>query len=201
MNQKGIDSVALDMLAIEGIFALRRAKRRNMERLTLACGGNPVNSFDDLEASCLGWAGKVREETLGEDKFTFVEEVRAGKSCTILIRGPNKHTLDQIKDAVRDGLRAAQMAMEDGCLVPGAGAFEMAAYRMLMRRKSAVQVRAKLGVEAFANAMLIIPKTLAENSGFDVQDSILSITNKNRCNFLRKYDRMVHAEIHFTKLQ
>ena len=175
INQKGIDTFALDMLAKEGIFALRRAKRRNMERLTLACGGVPVNSTEDMEVDVLGWAGKIREETLGEDKYTFVENVKEGKSCTILIRGPNKHTIDQIKDATRDGLRAAKSAMEDLALVPGAGAFEVAAYRMLMRRKAAVSGRAKLGVEAFANAMLVVPKTLAENSGLDVQDSILKV--------------------------
>jgi T-complex protein 1 subunit zeta len=175
INQKGIDPMALDMLAKEGIFALRRAKRRNMERLTLACGGMPVNSVDDLEVDSLGWAGKLREETLGEDKFTFVEDVRLGRSCTILIRGPNKHTIEQIKDATRDGLRAAKSAMEDRAMVPGAGAFEVAAYRMLMRRKGAVSGRAKLGVEAFANAMLVVPKTLAENSGLDVQESIIKL--------------------------
>lgn len=80
INQKGIDPLALDMLAREGIMALRRAKRRNMERLTLACGGDPVNSFDDLEVDCLGWADHVHEETLGEDKFTFVEGARMGLS-------------------------------------------------------------------------------------------------------------------------
>lgn len=165
INQKGIDPLALDMLAKEGIFALRRAKRRNMERLTLACGGSPVNSVEDLEPSVLGWAGKIREETLGEEKYTFVEDAKLGKSCTLLIRGPNKHTIEQIKDATRDGMRALKMALEDQALVPGAGAFEVAAYRMLMRRKSAVSGRAKLGVEAFANALLVIPKTLAENSG------------------------------------
>jgi T-complex protein 1 subunit zeta len=175
INQKGVDQVALDMLAKEGIFCLRRAKRRNMERLTLACGGVPVNSVDDLEADVLGWAGKIREETLGEDKFTFVEDVKLGKSCTILIRGPNKHTMEQIKDATRDGLRAVKSAIEDKALVPGAGSFEVAAYRMLLRRKMAVSGRAKLGIEAFANSMLIIPKTLAENSGFDVQDSIIKL--------------------------
>jgi T-complex protein 1 subunit zeta len=167
--------MALDMLAKEGIFAVRRAKRRNMERLTLACGGSPVNSVEDLEADVLGWAGKLREETLGEEKYTFIEDAKIGKSCTILIRGPNKHTIDQIKDATRDGLRAVLSAMEDKALVPGAGAFEVAAYRMLMRRKAAVTGRAKLGVEAFANAMLVIPKTLAENSGLDVQESIIKI--------------------------
>jgi T-complex protein 1 subunit zeta len=175
INQKGIDPMALDMLAKEGIFALRRAKRRNMERLTLACGGSPVHSVEDLEADMLGWAGKIREETLGEDKFTFVEEARCGKSCTILIRGPNKHTIEQIKDATRDGLRAAMSALDDKALVPGAGSFEVACYRMLMRRKQAVSGRAKLGVEAFANSMLVIPKTLAENSGFDVQEALILI--------------------------
>ena len=175
INQKGIDPVSLDMLAKEGIIALRRAKRRNMERLTLACGGSPVNSFDDLDPSMLGWAGKIYEETLGEDKFTFIEEAKIGKSCTLLIRGPNKHTIDQIKDATRDGLRAAKCAIEDCCLVPGAGAFEIAAYRMLQRRKSAVTGKAKLGIEAFAESLLIVPKTLAENSGFDVQESIIKV--------------------------
>lgn len=175
LNQKGIDPVSLDMLAKEGIFAVRRAKRRNMERLTLACGGSPVNSVDDLEPDMLGWAGKLREETLGEDKFTFVEDCREGKSCTLLVRGPNKHTIDQIKDAVRDGLRAVKCVLEDKCVVPGAGAFEIAAARMLNRRKHAVSGKAKLGVQAFADALMIIPKVLAENSGLDVQDSIIKV--------------------------
>lgn len=175
INQKGIDPVSLDMLAKEGIMALRRAKRRNMERLTLACGGDPVNSFDDLEPSCLGWAGYVHEETLGEEKYTFVEDAKLGKSCTILIRGPNKHTIEQIKDATRDGLRSIKSALDDKALVPGAGAFEIAAHRMLMRRKHAVSGRAKLGVQAFADAMLIVPKTLAENSGLDVQNTIILV--------------------------
>jgi T-complex protein 1 subunit zeta len=175
INQKGIDPLALDMLAKEGIFAVRRAKRRNMERLTLACGGSPVNSVEDLEPDVLGWAGKLREESLGEEKYTFIEDARVGRSCTILIRGPNKHTIDQIKDATRDGLRAAMNAIEDKALVPGAGAFEVAAHRMLMRRKAAVSGRSKLGVEAFANALLVLPKTLAENSGFDVQESIIKV--------------------------
>lgn len=175
LNQKGIDPLALDMLAKEGIFAVRRAKRRNMERLTLAFGGSQVNSVEDMEEDVLGWAGKLREESLGDDVYTFIEEAKDPKSCTLLIRGPNKHTLEQIKDAARDGLRAIKCALEDKALLPGAGAFEVAAYRMLMRRKGAVSGKAKLGVEAFARSLLIVPKTLAENSGLDVQDSIIKI--------------------------
>jgi T-complex protein 1 subunit zeta len=112
---------------------------------------------------------------LGDDKFTFVENPAIGRSCTLLIRGPNKHTIEQIQDACRDGLMAMKGALDDKCLVPGAGAFEIAAYRMLMNRKMAVQGRARLGVEAFANSLLIVPKTLAENSGLDVQETILRI--------------------------
>ena len=101
-----------------------------------------------------------------------------GKSCTLLIRGPNVHTMAQIKDALRDGLRAATCAIEDGCLVPGAGAFEVAASRMLKRRKTGVQGKARIGVEAFADALLIIPKVLAENSGFDFQDSLIKVEHE-----------------------
>lgn len=169
INLKGIDPLSLDMLAKEGIFAVRRAKRRNMERLALACGGVSVNSEIDLTPDVLGWAGKVYEETLGDEKFTFVEDCKNAKSCSILIKGPNSHTIEQIKDAVRDGLRAVKNAIDDKGVVAGAGAFETAAYLSLQKFKATVHGKAKLGVEAFANAMLIIPKVLAENSGFDIQ--------------------------------
>jgi T-complex protein 1 subunit zeta len=75
----------------------------------------------------LGYAGLVYEHTLGEEKYTFVEDVRNPRSCTILIKGPNDHTIAQIKDAVRDGVRAVYNALEDAKLVPGGGAFEVAA--------------------------------------------------------------------------
>lgn len=85
------------MFAKENIIALRRAKRRNMERLILACGGNAVNSVEDLTENDLGWAEDVYEHTLGEEKYTFVEGVKNPKSCTILIKGPNEHTIAMIK--------------------------------------------------------------------------------------------------------
>ena len=97
INQKGIDPLSLDALAKEGILALRRAKRRNMERMTLACGGQAVNTLDELDESSLGYAGVVYEHVLGENKFTFVEECRNPRSVTILLRGSNKHTLVQMK--------------------------------------------------------------------------------------------------------
>lgn len=175
INQKGIDPYSLDALAKEGIVALRRAKRRNMERLTLACGGIAMNSVEDLTPECLGKAGLVYEHTLGEEKYTFIEDCSNPRSVTLLIKGPNKHTLTQIKDAVRDGLRAVKNAIEDGCVVPGAGAFEVAVADGLVKHKPNVKGRAQLGVQAFADALLIIPKVLAQNSGYDAQETVLKL--------------------------
>ncbi|KAG8194791.1 hypothetical protein JTE90_017232 [Oedothorax gibbosus] len=175
INQKGIDPMSLDLLCKEGIVALRRAKRRNMERLTLACGGEALNSVDDMTPECLGEAGVVYEHVLGEDKFTFVEDLRNPLSVTVLIKGPNQHTLALIKDAIHDGLRAVKNAIEDGCLVPGAGAFEIAAHSALVKAKGQVKGRAQLGVQAFADALLVIPKTLAVNAGYDPIDVVLKL--------------------------
>lgn len=114
INQKGIDQESLDILAKEGIIGIRRAKRRNMERLTLACGGNAMNSVDGLEEKDLGFAKLVYETMVGDEKYTFVEGVENPFSCTILIKGPNEHTIAQIKGAVRDGLRAVKNTIHDG---------------------------------------------------------------------------------------
>jgi len=175
INQKGIDPISLDMLAKEGIVALRRAKKRNMERLPLAFGGYAVNSFDDLSEDCLGKAGVVYEHSIGDAKYTFVEDCQNPKSVTILVKGPNKHTITMIKDAVRDGLRAVKNAIEDGCVVPGAGAFEIAAHSALTELKETVSTKARLGVQAFADSLLVIPKSLAQNSGYDRQEATVKL--------------------------
>ncbi|PGH18654.1 T-complex protein 1, zeta subunit [Polytolypa hystricis UAMH7299] len=174
INQKGIDPLSLDVLVKNGIFALRRAKRRNMERLQLICGGTSQNSVDEMTADDLGWAGLVYEHQLGEEKFTFIEDVKDPKSVTLLIKGPNQHTIAQITDAVRDGLRSVYNTIVDGCVVPGAGSFQVALAAHLSSEafKKTVKGKAKWGVAAFSDAMLIIPKTLASNSGHDIQDSL-----------------------------
>lgn len=173
INQKGIDPLSLDVLVKNGIFALRRAKRRNMERLQLICGGTAQNSVDDLTPEVLGWAGLVYEHQLGEEKYTFIEDVREPKSVTILIKGPNQHTITQITDAVRDGLRSVYNMIVDKSVVPGAGAFQVACAAHLNSEafRKTVKGKAKWGVQAFSDALLIIPKTLAANAGHDIQDS------------------------------
>jgi len=179
INQKGIDPNSLDLLAREGILALRRAKRRNMERLTLACGGVAVNSVDNLTPDVLGFAGVVYEQVLGDDKFTFVEEVENPYSCTIMLKGPNRHTIVQVRDAIRDGLRAVKNTIEDGRVLPGAGAFEVSAWRHLQEYSKSISGKAKIGVLAYGDALLVIPKTLAQNCGFDQQDVIIKLQEEH----------------------
>ena len=176
INQKGIDPPSLEMLAREGIIGIRRAKRRNMERLPLACGGKGLNSVDDLSEEDLGYAKLDYEISLGDDKYTFIEGVTNPFSCTILIKGPNDYSIAQTKDAIRDGLRAITNTIADKAVVAGAGAFEVASSSHLISwMKTNVSGKAKLGVQAFADALLVIPRTLAENSGLDQQDTLLKV--------------------------
>lgn len=175
INQKGIDPVSLDAFQKNGISGIRRAKRRNMERLARACGGYAVSAVDDLSEESLGFAKLVYEHELGDDKYTFVEGCRNPNSCTILIKGPNDHTIRQIKDAVQDGLKTAANVFSDKSVTAGAGAFEVAAHLHLLKFKNEVQGRAKIGVQAFADAMLVTPKTLAQNSGLDAQSAIIDL--------------------------
>jgi T-complex protein 1 subunit zeta len=180
INEKGIDPASLSMLANEGILALRRAKRRNMERCTKACGGICVNSIEDLTPEVLGFAQSVYQHDLGEAKYTFIEGVENPFSCTILVKGPNKHTIQQIKDTIYDGLRSVKNAIEDKSVLLGGGTFEMAAYLDLLKYKDTVPGKLKLGIQAMADSLLIIPKTLAINSGFDVIDSLIKLEDEHK---------------------
>lgn len=180
INQKGIDPPSLEILARAGIVGIRRAKRRNGERIPLACGGKQLNSVDGVVEEDLGFAGLVYEQSLGDDKYTFIEGVENPFSCTILIKGPNDYSIAQTKDAIRDGLRAVKNTCEDGAVVPGAGAFEVAAAEHLMEyARKEVSGKVKLGVQCFADALLVIPRTLATNSGFDAQDTLLKVQEEH----------------------
>lgn len=175
INQKGIDPMSLDVLAKNGILALRRAKRRNMERLQLICGGEAQNSVDDLSPDVLGFSGTVYENSLGEDKFTYVlnlDTQNKAKSATVLIKGPNSHLLQQTKDAVRDGLRLVANVLKDQAVIPGGGAFFLGCHRYLLRDSGLNKGRTKTGIQAFAEALLVIPKTLATNAGLDSLETV-----------------------------
>ena len=181
INQKGVDPLSLDMFAKEGILCLRRAKRRNLDRLVLAAGGQILLSLSDLNKDVLGHAGQVRVVSYDDDdsKYTFVEDCPNAHSCTLLLHGPNKLSISQIQDAVKDGLRTVKNALEDKCVVPGAGAVEVALHQHLTETVAKeTKGKYKVGIQAFAQALLVIPKTLASNSGHDVQETILALQDE-----------------------
>lgn len=178
-NQQGIDPNSLDLLSRAGIMALRRAKRRNMERMPLCFGGYAINSVDELTPECLGRADSVYEYVLGEEKYTFVESNQNVHSATILIKAAAKHTITQIKEAVYDGLRAVKNAIDDKALIPGAGAFEIAAYSKLLEYKNTIKDKRSFGIQAYADALTVLPKTLAANSGFDQQDVMVKLIHEH----------------------
>ncbi len=180
INYKGIDPLSLDLLAKEGILGLRRCKRRNMERLVLMCGGNNVNSFDELTEKDLGYADLVYEQSLGDEKYTYIEGVKNPHSCTILIKGSNDYGIAQIKDAVRDGLRAVKNVFDDNCVIPGAGAFEIACADHLRDFAKDIGEKSRYGVLCYADAMEIIPKSICRNSGLDPQDCLAKCSKEYR---------------------
>ena len=181
INQKGIDPPSLEILHNAGILGIRRAKKRNGERIPLACGGKLVNAVEDITEADLGYADHVYEQVLGDDKYTFIEGVENPFSCTILIKGPNDFSIAQTKAAIRDGLRAVKGAKEDKCVLPGGGAYEIAAAEDLMQyAREKVTGKTKLGIHAYADALLVVPRTLAQNSGYDAQDTLLKVQEKHQ---------------------
>lgn len=173
INQKGIDPMSLDILAKNNILALRRAKRRNMERLQLICGGEAQNSVDDLTPDILGYSGLVYENSIGEDKFTYVTENKDPKSVSILIKGSNNYIIQQTKDAIRDGLRSIKNVLTDKAVIPGAGSFYLSCANHLLNTKE-IKGKDKIGSKIFSESLLIVPKLLSINAGLD---SLETLTN------------------------
>lgn len=121
---------------------------------------------------------------------------RAHNCAPLIPAGPNAHTIAQISDAIRDGLRSVKNALEDAALIPGAGSFEVAAHQYLLdeTKKTVAKGRAKLGVQAFADALLTIPKTLAVNAGLDVQDAMVALQVRQELPRLRRLRDSAEAD-------
>ncbi|PIN87567.1 thermosome subunit [Candidatus Woesearchaeota archaeon CG10_big_fil_rev_8_21_14_0_10_32_24] len=173
--QRGIDDLAQHFLAKLGIFAARRLKKSDMEKLARATGGKIVSNWKELESSDLGFAGLVREEKVNDEDMIFVEQCQNPKSVTLLVCGGTEHVVDEIKRAVTDALGDIAAALKDGKVVAGAGAVEMEVARGLRRYAQTLSGREQLAVQAFADAVEVIPRTLAENAGLDPIDVLTKL--------------------------
>ncbi|MGB9959532.1 MAG: thermosome subunit beta [Candidatus Bathyarchaeales archaeon] len=173
--QKGIDDMAQHFLAKEGILAARRIKQSDMEKLARATGGRIVTDLDDLTPQDLGKAGLVEERKIGEDKMIFVEQCVNPRSVAILIRAGLERMVDEAERAITDALSVVSDVLENSKIVAGGGAVEVEVAKELRDYATKVGGREQLAIEAFADAVEIIPKTLAENAGLEPIDIIVEL--------------------------
>jgi thermosome len=173
--QKGIDDVAQHYLAKAGILAARRVKESDMEKLARATGGKVVTNLKDLTPSDLGYAKLVEERKVAGDEMIFVEGCKDPKAVSLLVRGGTEHVVDEVERAVHDGVSVISAAIEDGKILPGGGAPEIEVARRLREYAETVGGREALAINAFADAIEIVPRTLAENAGLDPIDILVQL--------------------------
>jgi len=173
--QKGIDDTAQHFLAKKGIFACRRISKTDMEKLSKATGANIVTDLNDLSPKDLGRAGIVEEVRVGDESMTYVMNCKNPKAVTLLVRGSTEHVVDEVKRAVEDAIGDTIAALRNNKAVGGAGASEIELSRNLLKYAESLSGREQLAVKAFAEAMEIIPRTLAENAGLDPIDVLTEL--------------------------
>ncbi|MGB0365718.1 MAG: thermosome subunit alpha [Candidatus Poseidoniaceae archaeon] len=173
--QKGIDELAQHYLSKAGVFAIRRAKKSDMEALSKATGGRIVTNMDDLSGEDLGQAARVEERKIGESDMTFITGCPEAKSVSVLLRGGTEHVVDEIRRAFDDAVGVVSVAWEDGAVLTGGGSVLAALSRDLRTYAETIGGREQMAIEAFASALEIIPRTLAENAGLDPVTTIIAL--------------------------
>jgi thermosome len=173
--QKGIDDVAQHFLAKKGILAARRVKKSDMEKLAKATGARIVTNIDDLKKEDLGFAGLVEEQKIADEQMIFVRNCRNPKAVSILVRGGTEHVVDEVDRAIEDAIGAVSSAVEVGKIVAGGGSPEAEAAKELRKYAESFSGREQLAINAFADALEVIPRSLAENGGLDPIDTLVNL--------------------------
>jgi len=178
--QKGIDDVAQYYLAKSNIFAARRIKKSDMELIAKATGGRIVSNLNELAQNELGKASLVKEMRDGENEgMTYITGCENPKALTLLIRGGTEHVIDELERAIKDGIGDISAAIESGYIVAGGGAFEIELAKNLRQFSQTIKGREQLAINAFADSLEVIPRTLAENSGLDPIDVLTELKSRH----------------------
>jgi chaperonin GroEL (HSP60 family) len=173
--QKGIDELAQHYMSKAGLFAVRRAKKSDMEALAKATSARIVTNIDDLGSDDLGEAAKVEERKIGESDMVFVTGCPQAKSVSVLLRGGTEHVVDEIRRAFDDAIGVVSVAREDGAVLTGGGSVLASLSRDLRAYAEGIGGREQMAIEAFAGALEVIPRTLAENAGLDPVNTIIEL--------------------------
>ena len=177
--QKGIDDLVQHYLNKKGIYAVRRVKKSDMDKLTRATGGKVVSNLNDLSENDLGNAGIVESKKIGDEEMTYVQGCENAKSVTLLIRGGTNHVVDEVERAVKDAIGDIIASLNNNKVVGGAGSCEIEVSKELRNFANTLIGREQLAVLAFADALEVIPRTLAENSGLDPIDILTEMKSKH----------------------
>jgi len=177
--QKGVDDMAQHFLAKAGLLVVRRVKKSDMEKLARATGASLISNFDEISESDLGYAALVEEKKISGDAMIFVTGCENPKSVSILLRGGTDHVIDSIETALEDSLRVVGVVIEDKKLVAGGGSPEVELSLRLNEYAATLEGREQLAVRAYAEALEIIPKTLAENAGLDPIDMLMDLRSSH----------------------
>jgi len=180
--QKGIDDLAQHYLAKAGVYAVRRVKKSDMEKIAKATNAKIVNNLKELSSDDLGNAGLVEAKKVGDEEMTYIRECKEAKAVTILIRGGTNHVIDEVERAVKDALGDVSVAIKDNKVLPGAGACEIELAKELRKFAGNLSGREQIAILSFADAVEIIPRTLAENSGFDPIDILTELKAQHASN-------------------
>ena len=173
--QKGIDDMVQHYLSQEGIMAARRVKESDMEKLARATGGRIISNLNELKTADLGFAGSVEERKIGDDKMIFVEKCKDPHSVAILIRAGLERMVDEAERVIIDALSVISDVTENNKIVAGGGAIEIEIAKGLRNYSTKVGGRQQLAIEAFADAVEVIPRTLAENGGLEPIDILIEL--------------------------
>jgi chaperonin GroEL (HSP60 family) len=173
--QKGIDDMVQHYLSQVGIMAARRVKESDMEKLGRATGGRVSSNLNEFKAADLGFAGLVEERKIGDDKMIFVEKCKDPHSVAILIRAGLERMVDEAERVIIDALSVISDVTESNKIVAGGGAIEIEIAKGLRNYSTKVGGRQQLAIDAFADAVEIIPRTLAENGGLEAIDMLIEL--------------------------
>ncbi|MBR2093039.1 MAG: thermosome subunit, partial [Candidatus Methanomethylophilaceae archaeon] len=163
-----------------GIYACRRVKKSDMERLGRSTGANIVNKIMELDASDLGYADKVELKKVEDEEMTFIMGVKDPRTVSVLVRGGTNHVADEVERSLVDAWSVVKVAIEDGMMVTGGGSTAMEIAMQLRDYAASVGGRAQIAIEAFASAMEVIPSTLAENAGQDPIDTVIEMRKQHK---------------------
>ena len=176
--QKGIDDIAQHYLAKANILTVRRVKESDMTKLSRATGAQIITNLDDLPAKDLGLADLAEERKVETDKWVFIEGAKHPKAVTILIRGGSQRVVDEADRSIHDALMVTKDVIEKPLVLAGGGAPEAYAPSKIRDWVSTLSGREQLAAEKYAEALEVIPLTLAQNAGMDPIDAMTDLRAK-----------------------